>query len=317
MLPSLSRLPADTEREADGEGLTRVLKRTTLVPTGACLPRSFDPDYCAYDRYYAIGVSLVSTVMGALVDSPYTFAGYNLLAKALNETLGRLCHTPKEDGWVYPNPQAKQFRKMSRSEKLNAREDFGLLCHALEHTLSREEEEAFALQTLGSGFDLLVTKVIYLITKPGSLILAPLQVLLDPQDSDLHHELVDHDQMYYEEIRQRVKIRSAVFYMTYASTSAWTLKYISRFMNEHAMMVASFFRVNSKRLHSSQPLQLNLKAFAQMCKDDIANGPNPPPPLPTAEELAAAKAAAEAENRHQNDLVDKVMMMPTIMASYE
>tara|TARA_B100000780_G_scaffold238390_1_gene179811 strand:- start:132 stop:527 length:396 start_codon:yes stop_codon:yes gene_type:complete len=118
-------------------------------------------------------------------------------------------------------------------------------------------------------------------------------------------------------VDKRNEIKVAALLAAHAASAAWTLKYISRFMNEHAMMVASFFRVNSKRLHSSQPLQLNLKAFAQMCKDDIANGPNPPPPLPTAEELAAAKAAAEAENRHQNDLVDKVMMMPTIMASYE
>ena len=40
---------ARTGADAEG-GLTRTLKRTSLVPTGACLPRNFDPDYCAYDR---------------------------------------------------------------------------------------------------------------------------------------------------------------------------------------------------------------------------------------------------------------------------
>ena len=43
-------LRAGQEREESG--LTRALKKTSLVPTGACLPRNFDPDYCAYDRYY-------------------------------------------------------------------------------------------------------------------------------------------------------------------------------------------------------------------------------------------------------------------------
>ena len=98
---------------------------------------------------------------------------------------------------------------------------------------------------------------------------------------------------------------------------AWTLKYISRYMNEHALMIASFFRVNAKRMHNKQPLMLDLKAFVQKCHDDIADGPNPPPPPPTAEELAAARAYAEAEKRRQAHLVDEVMKMPTVMASYE
>ena len=46
-------------------------------------------------------------------------------------------------------------------------------------------------------------------------------------------------------------------------------------------MVASFFRVNAKRLRASEPLLTDLKAFAQQCKEDIADGPNPPPPPPT------------------------------------
>ena len=332
MLPSLSRLPADTAREADGEGLTRVLKRTSLVPTGACLPRSFDPDYCAYDAYYAIGVSLVSAVMGALVESPHTFAGYGRLVKTLNEALGRLCHTPKEDGWVVANPQAKQFRYMSGSEKLYARENFGTLCGILNAQLEEQISTANLFHDLSlpppykgdvrSNFERLVKKMVMLIMYPGATLMNPFVDLVDASRTNRRLDLTQLKLMKDYAIKEAsVEEENAVLrpllFAGMAATSAWTLKYISRFMNEHAMMVASFFRVNNKRLHSSQPLLLDLKAFARMCKEDIANGPNPPPPLPTAEELAAAEAAASAENRRQNDLVDEVMRMPTIMASYE
>ena len=68
-------------------------------------------------------------------------------------------------------------------------------------------------------------------------------------------------------------------------TAAWAvavIKYLSRYMNEHALMIASFFRVNAKRLRANEPLLTDIKAFAQQCKEDIADGPGPavPPPPP-------------------------------------
>ena len=105
MLPSLAELPADAARkavptEADGEEgrLTLALKRTSLVPTGACLPRGFDPDYCAYDRYYTIGVALVSATLGVLADSKALAVTAHVATKALNEALGRICHVP-DNSW--------------------------------------------------------------------------------------------------------------------------------------------------------------------------------------------------------------------------
>ena len=96
---------------------------------------------------------------------------------------------------------------------------------------------------------------------------------------------------------------------TLAASFAAVVKYLSRYMNEHAMMIASFFRVNAKCMRAKQPLMLDLSEFARQCKEDIANGPNPPPP--------PVNPAAEAENRRQNNLVDEVMKMPTIMAAYK
>ena len=62
----------------------------------------------------------------------------------------------------------------------------------------------------------------------------------------------------------------------------YVAKYLSRYMSEHALMIASFFRVNAKRLRASEPLMLNIQDFARQCKEDIADGPGPavPPPPP-------------------------------------
>ena len=45
-----------------------MLKAMQVTPTGApCVPLSLDPDYCSGDKFYAFGVAVVSTVIGALL----------------------------------------------------------------------------------------------------------------------------------------------------------------------------------------------------------------------------------------------------------
>ena len=51
---------------AKPSSLTASLKAMQVTPTGApCVPLSFDPDYCSGDKFYAFGVAVVSTVIGA------------------------------------------------------------------------------------------------------------------------------------------------------------------------------------------------------------------------------------------------------------
>ena len=126
----------------DESGLTRALKKASLAPTGTCLPRTFDPDYCAYDRYYAIGVTLVSGALGALV-STEAFDGFvRQIGSALEEKLGRLCHVPQEEaaapyfGSATPNPLAKPYHKMTKHEKVDARGEFGIECQAISRLLT-------------------------------------------------------------------------------------------------------------------------------------------------------------------------------------
>ena len=38
-----------------------------VTDVGACVPRTFDPDYCAYDSFYFMGVTVVSALSGALM----------------------------------------------------------------------------------------------------------------------------------------------------------------------------------------------------------------------------------------------------------
>ena len=265
-----------TPVDASESGLTRALKKTSLVPTGACVARTFDPDYCAYDRYYAIGVALVSSTLGALVNSTELGYLWENVANALNDALGGMCHTPKDtwSGMVYG--QDKQFHAMSRAEKETARLDFGPLCHVLERVLTEEKALGESLKMWGVPlrdapynlhpmmFMVLALKLLQLITRPAALVQNAL-IGLDGDTTDVEGD-------------RRAEL--AIEMISRTASALWILKYISRFMNEHALMVASFFRVNAKRLDNGEPALLDIKDFVRRCKEDIANGPNPPPEPP-------------------------------------
>jgi hypothetical protein len=300
-MPSSSRLYAvlragagEARKGAEDEsGLTRTLKNTSLVPTGACLPRNFDPDYCAYDRYYTLGVAVVTAVLGKLTESPVLPILATSVTDVVRNALGRYCHVmpPKEpDGIVFRSPTPKQWHRMDRDEKNDAREHFSHLCWSLDQTL-REVPEMYNVQADFKN-DKLTKFIMQLVVAPAALAAF----------------LVDN--LIFERL-------TFVHMMTSPIYAFYVAKYLSRYMNEHAMMVASFFRVNSKRIHNNEPPLTDLKAFARQCKEDIADGPNPPPPPPTAEELAAARADAEAQRLRSAEVIDEVMKMPTIMAAYE
>jgi len=286
----------------DEGGLTRALKKTSLVPTGACLPRNFDPDYCAYDRYYAVGVSVVSAVLGGLIETRTA----NLLPFAalvsVEKVIGTLCYTVPEkepDGWFYTSPEPQQYYK--QPYRGVAREDFNTLCKALVNgldagvdtqTLPFWDEWMLNTGRKTSVFANLALHLVSMVGTPGAMVAGML-----PSEPSIN-------------------VRIPVFVLSIP----FTIKYISRFMNEHAMMIGSFFRVNSKSLDANQRLLLDLRYFARMCREDIADGPNPPPEPPTAEELAAARADAEAQRQRTEErdpLMDGIDYPPSIMASYE
>ena len=129
----------------DESGLTRALKAASVTPTGACVPRTFDPDYCAYDRYYTVGVAVVSAVLGVLTETRALQATMNAGINAVREALGRQCHVPEAEWWTGPNPQAKRFDQMTGGEyggeKYDAREKFSFLCKSLDRALSGSKVE--------------------------------------------------------------------------------------------------------------------------------------------------------------------------------
>jgi len=360
----------------DESGLTRALKKASLAPTGTCLPRTFDPDYCAYDRYYAIGVTLVSAALGALVSNKTVRGFQSGITLALTEALGRQCHVPEEKsaaayyGLTEADPMTKPFDKMTSKEKGQARESFPLVCNELSHALNRLGMDsdtplfvAYLLSNMAGLADMRTDWAKYdsvadiieenvppairplatVASQIAGLILTPslaagtfVEAMADGGTEEAEWdewnkvtrkyktskrllnspewEAKDENRKYAS---QRSENLRTTMFSVWALTAAWILKYVTRFMNQHALMIASFFRVNSKRLHNSEPLELNLAKFVEMCKTDIADGPNPPPEPPTAAELAEAKAAAEAQRQRSADVIDEVMKMQTIMASVE
>ena len=137
-LPSLGRLPlteTSAKKEEDESGLTRSLKNTSLVPTGACLPRGFDPDYCAYDGYYAIGVAVVSAVVGALVDADVPSKILTSMYTKASDALGDLCHKRPTDAYSVFMGYDKRYRNMDDREKRLASDNFPTLCYRLNEAM--------------------------------------------------------------------------------------------------------------------------------------------------------------------------------------
>ena len=363
------------EEDADS-GLTKALKNASLVPTGVCLPRGFDPDYCAYDRYYAVGVALVSAVLGALVDADVPRRLLIFLTSRVKEQLGNLCYTPPTDMYSQLMGNDKSFDKLSPHDQDKARTEFSGLCQRLdqaneqaynlgltdfEHVRFLKEEagreydrkdedriqklkdqeswidwlvglddlykdELFVLKRIRAEneavarakdadpvfrFELLSKELIRLIMLPGSMLgsfIMPSNTYKksddDPsQNAEKWMEGVLPSPMYEYPVQERMRRLNELYshpnWLYVGAMAAWTLKHVSRYMNEHALMVASFFRTNARRLSAGQAPMLDLVAFARQCREDIADGANPPPPPPPAYE-DFNPAAVEAERRRED-----------------
>lgn len=391
------------EEDDVGSGLTKALKNTSLVPTGACLPRGFDPDYCAYDRYYAIGVALVSAVLGALVDADVPRLLLKSLTVKMGEALNDACYTPPTDTYSQWMGKDKPFDQLAGTERDAAKEKFSVLCQSLDaaneralyasvqpfdmemnvyspvsyehddlvrtkcddinskrswmdtlglgfqpteycqvHTERYEEEEDVKLKRAYAEawkeatannpmlrFEFLVRNLIRMVMLPGAVVGSFISA--DPKGDTYfrHRELsilndkgkkpahADNPSLNAERFvqdgipgshtprnkreeqeskwrkEQSAKVRQPNW-LYVGAMAAWTLKHVSRYMNEHALMIASFFRTNARRLGAGQAPMLDLVAFARQCREDIADGANPPPPPPPAyEEFNQAAVAAE------------------------
>lgn len=275
-----------TPVDASESGLTRALKKTSLVPTGACVARTFDPDYCAYDRYYAVGVALVSATLGVLTETGAIQATVNTTINALREALGRQCHVPEAEWWTAPNPQAKRFDQMDKSEKMDARTKFSFLCTSLDQGLMHSElydghivHSAMGLPDIGP-LGHLAMKLIEMIVLPAAGVSIVAYDFLTGGKGET---------IFARDVGDRVALGA------WFASAAWILKYVSRYLNEHALMVASFFRVNAKRLKNGEPALLDIQDFVRRCKEDIANGPNPPPEPPAPEPPAEMEPAYDGE----------------------
>ena len=300
-----------TPVDASESGLTRALKNASITPTGACVPRTFDPDYCAYDRYYTVGVAVVSAVLGALTETRALQATMNAGINAVREALGRQCHVPEAEWWTMPNPQAKQYEQMDEDEKRDARANFSFLCKSLDGALENSEvdDDPEILNTWRYTFNPPFLKVeetnplVRVAYRLMDMILSPANGVVSFTGQVIHDDRI-------KDWPYRRTDRANIAFAAGATTVAWILKYVSRYLNEHALMVASFFRVNAKRLDNGEPALLDIAKFVQMCKSDIADGANPPPVPPAYEEFdpeAEAEKRRLAELRARRDARDPLM----------
>ena len=365
----VTKARGQAEEDDVDSGLTKALKNASLVPTGACLPRGFDPDYCAYDRYYAVGVALVSAVLGALVDASVPQKLIAVLGRQVENILANMCYTPPNDVYSAYMGKNKPFNQLGVVEQDVAWKGFTPLCKALtkafkeasyagsgsgsmaEEMIQRkakyahwdrceainrqqtwfdwihgiggcdpdqkygeakrqEQNDAVAREIENNPalrFEILAHSIISLIMLPGSMLgafVAPGEGYYGTSkdnpskdaDQAVHALLpsTHYDLPFEERLRLVREFKLQPNWLYVGAMAAWTLKHVSRYMNEHALMIASFFRTNARRLGAGQAPMLDLVAFARQCREDIADGANPPPPPPPVyEEFNQAAVAAE------------------------
>ena len=380
----VTKARGQAEEEDDvGSGLTKALKNASLVPTGACLPRGFDPDYCAYDRYYAVGVALVSAVLGALVDANVPQQLILLITSKVKHTLGDLCYTPPTDVYSTLMGKNKPFNRLTHDEaEAVKRSEFSALCQSLDSANTRMQKAGFPTEqeflvemwapiectpvpkdqqtwfdwligytdcvypkmkaehefydrvnrvkeaSPAFRFELLVRNMIRLIMLPGSMagaFIVPHESFFYFNPSQNAEKLVQDmvpstlpippphpDSNAAREMDAMKSPAAQPNWLYVGAMAAWTLKHVSRYMNEHALMVASFFRTNARRLGAGQAPMLDLVAFARQCREDIADGANPPPPPPPAYEDFDPEAVA-AERKRRDELRERAEARDPLM----
>ena len=266
-LPSLGRLPlAETSAKADDEdesGLTRALKNASLVPTGACLPRGFDPNYCDMDPFYFAGVAIVSSVVGLLVKSRYT-KDLMYQMQTLRSRLNELCYTPQSTisalwdifvNWKIPNLSGR-LDGGTEQQAMDARSKFNKVCVALDVALHSREEVLRANAWISHQY--YDSPLAHLTRQLQQLIFLPALPLLHP---------ALFGSVPVEERRKMPSFWASLATSTTAYVSA--LKYIKDHLQAHARMIASYFRVNATRLRLGEEFVLDVAVFARMCREDI------------------------------------------------
>jgi len=263
----------------------------------------------------------VSTTIGAIINSNAPQRVVKAVAMSLRDVLAHYCHTPKPGWWFgddWENKEEFEFDAalgfmynewpphLRESSKQEARKDFSKLCTALDLSLAGI---AYKADVGGPAVDFQE------IQKPNLLLtlVKLLHLIMYPSLP------IDLTREFLTQTGGRLGATAAIAFS--AAQAAAIVKYLSRYMSEHALMIASFFRVNAKRLRASEPLMLNIQDFARQCKEDIADGPGPAVPPPPevhlspllVEELKRRDAAAKKER--DDEALDDYLMYNSTLAS--
>lgn len=87
------------DEDGRGAGLTRSLKHMSVAPVGACIQKSFDPDYCTKDKFYAFGMAVTTAAIGALLSTPVYTDALLLVSQAINGMIKKQCESYGWKDW--------------------------------------------------------------------------------------------------------------------------------------------------------------------------------------------------------------------------
>lgn len=308
-----ARRPAAVDAPAASDRLSSVLRagleqaqrkriefKPTLspraAPTGACVPRQIDADYCAWDRYYGIGVAVTSSFLMALLASPLTNMSLKAALGAMSMTLSKVCKIDSLSWskWLLGDYAEFQGSNIERTQLCN------LLSRMAQRMAVDLEKNTYARTPRNvaetPAFSTLIEA--NLLTILG-YVLSNFDRVMDPS---------------YAFTLAMVPPGQSVAFLYSLQRAIRAISYYNR---EISRGIASYLRVNARLMADEKPL-LGPMQFAKMIQADIQDGLDAPPKRrpadPLINELKAVQRARQTDPRPVIEDMDASAAMERLFA---
>jgi hypothetical protein len=254
---------------------TSLLAIAPPFQTSACVPRRIDPDYCAWDGFYGIGLTVTASLTTALLALPVVNVTGTVLVNKIARALLKSCEFQDSSwmGYLFGDYRTVYYPTLDppfENERINR----SFLCDLLV-AIAKDSGEVNTMNMViikplldlpGDNAPGLVFAALSIATQIASLVLAivsPAVRLSLGKDSA-------------GTITGSALFGSAVFF-----SAKKGLRMLSYYTRELSRGIASYLRVNAIRLRKKEDV-MGVRTFMDMIKADIKDGideaPKPAPP---------------------------------------
>ena len=253
---------------------------------GACIAKKLDPYYCAWDRYYLVGFGMTTFLVGQMLASPVPAWTFDKLFIAMATVIDQACgikSMPKDPSdqtymeyfksFVYKLDGSDSGYDDWKEKQLSIR-SANPLCRLLySMTASRLSDTFQSFSDAGADYDQLLKERFEADSKTPTAVRILISYLL--QVVQIPFRIFDSMPDMADLGTSKGLSGPATSYIVIKGvhTLARRLSYYHR---EISRGLASFIRVNLKRIQNNQPF-LNPVEFSKQLQEDIENGIDAPP----------------------------------------